>query len=159
MKRPKAEGTPRLHKLPSGSVLAVAAEAPPPTSQAEIAFFANYSEYAKTLRAWLVAYGIGAPVLFLTNNDLSAALKNYDHRSWIVDLFLVGVALQVALAFINKWCAWHMYVGEYDSAFQGRPRYKLWAWLNERSWIDLSVDALSLSCLAVSTLLAVRVLS
>ncbi|MFC7519900.1 hypothetical protein ACFQS6_06105 [Xanthomonas populi] len=107
-------------------------------------FFANYSEYAKTLRAWLVAYGIGAPVLFLTNNQLSAALKASPHRDWIVDLFLLGVALQVILAFVNKWCAWHLYVGEYDSEFQSRRSYKFWAWLNERSWIDLSIDALSL---------------
>ena len=31
--------------------------------------FENYAEYAKTLRSWLVAYGIGGPVLFLTNKD------------------------------------------------------------------------------------------
>ncbi|MGH8040021.1 MAG: hypothetical protein ACRES5_09290 [Pseudomonas sp.] len=159
MKPRKTEVPSRLHKLPSGNVLAVAAEAAPPQSQAEIAFFANYSEYAKTLRAWLVAYGIGAPVLFLTNNDLSVALKMSDHSGWIVDLFLVGVALQVALAFVNKWCAWHMYVGEYDSEFQKRRSYRLWAWLNERSWIDLSVDAISLASFAVSTLLAVRIFS
>ncbi|MBB3843862.1 hypothetical protein [Xanthomonas arboricola] len=159
MKPPKKEAPARLHKLPSGNVLAVSAEAPPPTSPAEIAFFANYSEYAKTLRAWLVAYGIGGPVLFFTNNQLSAALKASPHRDWIVDLFLLGVALQVILAFVNKWCAWHLYVGEYDSAFQSRRSYKFWAWLNERSWIDLSIDALSLVSFAVSTLLAVRVFS
>lgn len=26
--------------------------------------FQNYADYSKTLRAWLVAYGIGGPVLF-----------------------------------------------------------------------------------------------
>jgi hypothetical protein len=159
MKPPKKDVPARLHKLPSGNVLAVSAEVAPATTPAEIAFFANYSEYAKTLRAWLVAYGIGAPVLFLTNNDLSAALKISVHRDWIVALFLVGVALQVILAFVNKWCAWHMYVGEYDSAFQERRSYKFWSWLNERSWIDLIVDALSLISFAISTLLAVRVFS
>jgi len=159
MKPPKKDTPARLHKLPSGNVLAVAAEAAPPASPAEIAFFANYSEYAKTLRAWLVAYGIGAPVLFLTNNQLSAALKISAHRNWIVDLFLLGVALQVTLAFVNKWCAWHMYVGEYESKFQTQRSYKFWAWLNERSWIDLSIDALSLISFAISTLLAVRVFS
>ncbi|NIK03286.1 hypothetical protein [Xanthomonas cannabis] len=159
MKPPKKEDPARLHKLPSGTVLAVSADEPPHMSPTEIAFFANYSEYAKTLRAWLVAYGIGAPVLFLTNNQLSAALKVSPHRDWIVDLFLLGVALQVILAFVNKWCAWHLYVGEYDSEFQSRRSYKFWAWLNERSWIDLSIDALSLVSFAVSTLLAVRVFS
>lgn len=29
--------------------------------------FNNYADYSRTLRAWLVAYGIGGPVLFVTN--------------------------------------------------------------------------------------------
>ena len=33
-----------------------------------------YEEHAKTLRTWLVAYGIGAPVVFLTNEQLSKRL-------------------------------------------------------------------------------------
>lgn len=159
MKPPKKDGPARLPELRSGNVIATAKEVATAASHAEIAFFANYSEYAKTLRAWLVAYGIGAPVLFLTNNDLSTALRASAHRDWIVDLFLAGVALQVILAFLNKWCAWHMYVGEYDSTFQSHRSYRFWSWLNGRSCIDLLFDGLSLVSFAVSTLLAVRVFS
>jgi hypothetical protein len=158
--QPSKKGVPAsLHRGPSGNVHVVSGEVAPVASAAEIAFFANYSEYAKTLRAWLVAYGIGGPVLFLTNNDLSIALKTSACRNWIVDLFLVGVALQVILAFINKWCAWHMYIGEYDSALQDKRGYKFWSWLNERSWIDMTFDGLSLISFAVSTLLAIHVFS
>jgi len=159
MKPPKKDALSRLHRLPSGRAVIAAGDIAPGTSSAEVAFFANYSEYAKTLRAWLVAYGIGGPVLFLTNDDLSVALKHSAYREWIVNLFLIGVALQVVLAFINKWCAWHMYVGEYDSLFQDQKSYKIWSWLNERSWIDLVIDGASLIAFSVSTLLAVHVFS
>lgn len=159
MKPPKKDAPAQLHRLPSGKAIVVPGDTAPNASRAEVAFFASYTEYSKTLRAWLVAYGIGGPVLFLTNEDLSAALKLSVYRDCIVDLFLVGVALQVALAFINKWCAWHMYVGEYESSFQAQTSYKIWSWLNERSWIDLVFDGGSLIAFAVSTVLALSVFS
>lgn len=34
-------------------------------------YFQAYAEYSKVLRTWLVAYGIGAPVLLLTNEPLA----------------------------------------------------------------------------------------
>lgn len=159
MKPPKKDKPARLHTLATGPKLVVGGESAPSSSAAEAAFFANYAEYAKTLRAWLVAYGIGGPVLLITNKELSAALKASAYRNDIVDLFLVGVALQVSLAFINKWCAWHMYVGEYESAYKSRTRYKVWSWLNDRSWIDMLVDGGSLVAFALSTCLVVHVFS
>jgi hypothetical protein len=159
VKPPKKDAPGHLHTLPSGRKVIVAGETAPNSTAAEIAFFANYAEYAKTLRAWLVAYGIGGPVLLITNKELLQALKLSPYRNHIVDLFLLGVALQVLLAFINKWCAWHMYVGEYEPSFQSSRRYKFWSWLNERSWIDMLVDGGSLFAFAVSTCLVVHVFS
>lgn len=159
MKPPKKDTPSRLHRLPSGQAVIASGEAAKIASPSELAFFANYSEYSKTLRAWLVAYGIGGPVLFLTNNDLAVALKLSACRDWIVYLFLLGVALQVALAFINKWCAWHMYVGEHDSSFQSQRNYVFWSWLNDRSWIDILIDGASLASFSISTLLAIHVFS
>jgi hypothetical protein len=36
-------------------------------------YFEEYSEYAKTLRIWLVAYGVGAPVVILSNELCTVA--------------------------------------------------------------------------------------
>lgn len=157
MKGPDKDTPARSHKLPSGRSVLVSGETAQVPSSSELAFFANYAEYSKTLRAWLVAYGIGGPVLFLTNNELAAALKLSQYKDWIVGLFMLGVALQVTLAFINKWCAWHMYVGEHDNSYQNRTNYKFWFWLNERSWIDLLIDGSSLIAFSISTFLAIRV--
>ncbi len=34
-----------------------------------------YAEHSKVIRTWFVAYGIGAPVLLLTNEALARTLK------------------------------------------------------------------------------------
>jgi len=38
-------------------------------------YFKAYEEYSKVLRTWFVAYGIGGPVLLLTNETLAKAIK------------------------------------------------------------------------------------
>lgn len=157
--KPPRKARPARLSTSGNSTRAFGENASPSSSMTEAAFFANYAEYAKTLRAWLVAYGVGGPVLLITNKELLVALKASAHRNCIVDLFLVGVALQVTLAFINKWCAWHMYVGEYELAYQSRTRYKFWSWLNDRSWIDMLFDGGSMVAFAISTCLVVQVFS
>ena len=102
--------------------------------------FQNYAEYSKTLRAWLVAYGIGGPVLFVTNEKIAARVSTSPFAGQIVTAFLVGVALQIALALINKWGAWHMYAGAGDPGYQGSWRYKFWHFINAQSWIDFWLD-------------------
>ncbi len=37
-------------------------------------YYKVYEEYSKTLRTWFVAYGIGAPVLVLNNDELRRAV-------------------------------------------------------------------------------------
>jgi hypothetical protein len=38
-----------------------------PDSETASNLFGDYDRYAKVLRAWFVAYGVGGPVLLLTN--------------------------------------------------------------------------------------------
>jgi hypothetical protein len=128
-----------------------------PTSPDELQHFQNYAEYSKTLRAWLVAYGIGGPVLLFTNDALAQAISNAPEKRLIVALFLIGVTSQVLLAFINKWCAWHLYAGEHDRGYRDRRTYKIWAWVADHSIIDFVIDATSLSAFAYSTWLTLRI--
>ena len=73
----------------------------------ETGFFQAYAEFAKTLRTWFIAYGIGAPALVLSNKDLWITVKNSGCLAYIAFLFLVGVAFQVIRAFIYKNAMWH----------------------------------------------------
>lgn len=69
-----------------------------------------YSEYNKTLRAWLVGFGFGVPALFIVNEAAQSKLLAASNKNCIIYLFLVGAAAQVLIAFINKvisWCAYN----------------------------------------------------
>jgi|SRR5579859_2315950 len=119
--------------------------------------FDNYSDYSRTLRAWLVAYGIGGPVLFVSNKELAAKVGTSAHAEEIIIAFLLGVALQIALALINKWSAWHMYAGAGDPDYQRSWRYHFWGFINDQSWVDFWIDVLSIAAFIWATALVLRI--
>jgi hypothetical protein len=110
-----------------------------------------YTDYNKILRSWLVAYGIGGPILFATNEHLNSVLKCSEYSKLIVSFFLVGVGLQVLNAFINKWCAWHVYYGEADPAWQVRKDYKFFFMVNEWHWLDILFDISAIAMFGIAT--------
>ena len=131
--------------------------------------FANYAEYSKTLRSWLVAYGIGAPVLFLLSKDAPETISRSPHLKTIVTLFIVGVALQILLSFLNKWAAWNMYRGAFSKHLEHigdtecdlhhtSKSYRIWFRINKQSWIDMVVDVGALSCFSVATWIVLEAL-
>jgi hypothetical protein len=131
--------------------------------------FANYAEYSKTLRSWLVAYGIGGPVLLLLSKDAPKTISGSPHIKIVVTLFVTGVALQIFLSFLNKWAAWNMYRGafaeqlevskssECDFYHHSCP-YKIWHWINSQSWIDMLIDVAALICFSIATWLVLETL-
>ena len=113
--------------------------------------YQNYAEYSKSLRSWLVAYGIGGPVLFLTNKDVYSKVAESASSVAIVDLFLFGVGLQILLSVINKWAAYHMYRGAFAPAYTSTMTYQIWSWINDRSWIDFLIDLVSIAVFVSAT--------
>ncbi|SDR10819.1 hypothetical protein [Pseudoxanthomonas sp. CF125] len=131
--------------------------------------FANYAEYSKTFRAWMVAYGIGGPVLFLLNKDAPQAIAASPNVAWIVGLFLTGVVLQILLALLNKWAAWHMYrgalamhldqQGDTECDYHNLSKsYRRWRFINKQSWIDYGVDLVSVMAFSIATWLVLSIL-
>lgn len=116
-----------------------------------------YGEFSKALRTWLVAYGIGAPVLLVTNEIASKALKASGHGKSIAIFFLIGVALQILLAAMNKAAMWGLYYGEENASFKGNRSYKVAYWFSEHLSIDLLVDAATLVVFAIATWKSVEV--
>jgi len=117
----------------------------------------SYAEWSKHLRTWLVAYGIGAPILFLSRNEIWDVLAASPDRRLITKLFLGGVALQVALATVNKWSSW----GYYSSVQWAETYGKAWwaplaGWLVDQFWIDLLVDILTLAAFVTATVLTLN---
>lgn len=122
-----------------------------PEADGSAEYFTVYQHYSNLLRSWLLAYGIGAPVLFLTNETLWARVAASGAGTRIAWPFILGVSLQVLLASANKAIAWVLYFGELKSDFTSTRRYKGAAWVGEQFWIDLAIDLASMAFLACGT--------
>ena len=121
------------------------------THSDEEGFFKVYQTASTNLRTWLIAYGIGSPVLFLTHDNLCDSLKEAGCLKCVGILFLIGVGLQVLIATINKNVMWLCYYGEGDSKFKAKFFYKVAEWLSCQFWIDISCDILSIVLFIIAT--------
>jgi hypothetical protein len=114
-------------------------------------YYANYTEYSRTFRTWLVAYGIGGPALLLTNEATATTFAASAHARCIVNLFLLGVALQVLGTGINKWAAWHVYSDMTDVARTQGWWSRFWSWINRQAWIDVVADVGAIIAFGIAT--------
>ena len=71
-----------------------------------------FDRYEKALRTWFVVYGIGATILFMTQETLRATLLCHPLGPWVVGLFLFGVLVQVIQSAFYKMCMWELYYKE-----------------------------------------------
>lgn len=110
-----------------------------------------YEDYSKTLRTWFVAFGVGAPLVLLTNEKLSGKLAASPLLPTLVSAYCVGVGLQVLLAILNKNAMWACYYGDAEPAFQRTRRYRVAAWLSEQYWIDAAVDVVTAILFGLAT--------
>ena len=103
----------------------------------ETGFFDAYAGFARTLRVWFIAYGIGGPAAFLTNEAAGKKLYTSGQGAIVAYAFLAGVVVQIVLAVLYKSAMWYLYMGEYDSALKGSWLYKASKWLSEAYWIEV----------------------
>jgi hypothetical protein len=145
-------------KHPSRPTTAEAPFDPEEASDAD-GYYKVYEEYAKALRTWLVAYGIGGPVLLLTNDSVRTALASSGGSRMLAFAFLAGVGLQVFLAALNKTLMWTNYFAATSPTHRARRRFRVAAWLSEQFWIDLLVDLASLALFGWATWRAFDILT
>lgn len=120
-----------------------------------------FDRYEKMLRTWFVAYGIGGPVLFLTQDNLRKALVTDPNGWWIGILFLAGLAVQVFESFFYKMCMWQLY---YHEAEKDDKRCCI-RWMYERSksvkrnfLIDICFDLATIILFAIATVMVFPIL-
>jgi hypothetical protein len=119
-------------------------------------FYEPYAEFAKSVRTWFIAFGVGAPVLFLINKDAGERLLNSGSGEFVAYAFLFGVAVQVLAAILYKTAMWYLYMGELDPEEKNRWLYKASQWLSDQYWIEFALDAITFGAFAWATLLVVR---
>lgn len=114
-------------------------------------YFGCYAEFAKTLRTWFIAYGIGAPILFLSNNTTWEIIRSSGNIRLITYGFLLGVLLQVIEAFLYKNAMWYLYRGEENPQIKNKMRYKASYNVSEYYWLEFLLDILTLICFVTAT--------
>ena len=114
-------------------------------------FFEPYKYFANQLRTWLIAYGIGAPVLFVSQPTIADALKPSGCGRSMIFLFLVGVSLQIVQAWMYKAAMWYLYLGELNKKFQTSKKHKISVWVAERFWPEFVIDLASIALFSFAT--------
>lgn len=114
-------------------------------------FYQPYAEFAKNLRVWLIAYGIGAPALILANTPAWDAVRSSGYLACIGALFLSGVALQIIQSLLYKHAMWHLYCGELDEGHKQSCWHKAAEWLSGAYVLELAFDIGTIILFAVAT--------
>ncbi len=122
-------------------------------------YFDAYKHHSGVLRTWLVAYGIGGPVIALTNEHVWQTLKLSPFSTRIAWCFLIGVALQVCLTALNKYIMWASYYGEGHPEYLLTRRYKFARFIRGFFIIDFFVDLLTMVLFGSATVLMFIVLT
>lgn len=114
-------------------------------------YYKAYEHYSGLLRTWLVAYGIGAPVIVLTNETVWYLLRASGESKLIAAFFLGGVAIQVLLATLNKVLMWSSCYAEDHEKFQSTRRFAIVKHLRGMFWIDTLADLGAIALFGLAT--------
>jgi hypothetical protein len=106
--------------------------------------FEVYKDHSNILRTWLTAYGVGAPVLLLSQEKLWEKLGQAGNLKEVAILFLIGVAFQALLAALNKYVMWSCYYGADNKKYAEGWFFRASKRIASYAWIDLLVDATSI---------------
>ena len=124
----------------------------------ERGFEEPYLTFARTLRTWFVAYGIGVPVLFLNQEKLFDRLVRSGQAGAVAAYFLAGVAVQIVTAIVYKAAMWHLYRAEYHAAVKKTLLFPFFDWISDAFWLEFALDGVTLALFAIGTVKAISVL-
>lgn len=130
---------------------------PAPQPRQETGFYSAYAEFAKNLRVWFLAYGIGATAIFVTNEGAGKRLLSSAVAEPVIYLFLGGVAVQILLALLYKSAMWHLYMGELDPEHQKTWWHEKSERLSDSYAIELTCDIATIGCFGGATFLLAKV--
>ncbi|MGB9428589.1 MAG: hypothetical protein WCC11_01715 [Gammaproteobacteria bacterium] len=118
-------------------------------------FYESYAHFSRTLRAWLVAYGVGVPVLLVSQEFIAKAIIKSGTGALITWLFLIGVAIQVLAALLYKYSMAYLYSAEVDAALNETRRVKAAEWLSNTVWLEALFDVVSIALFVCGTFMVV----
>ena len=122
-----------------------------PSNEDVKTYFDSYGSFASRLRTWLVAYGIGAPVLFASQSVFSDVFKNKEAVLPVIYAYLIGVGMQIFAAYLYKASMWYIMWGAMNKSFKLTNRYIASNWISEQLWLELLLDLGSIILFAWAT--------
>ncbi len=114
-------------------------------------FYEPYIQYSRTLRAWLVAYGIGLPVLLASQDIIARAIIRAGTGKWITWIFLSGVIVQVIATFLYKYSQEYLYHEEIGADLKDTRRLAVAKWLSNTIWFEMAMDVISIALFVFGT--------
>ena len=124
-------------------------------TRADSGFYESYAHFSRTLRAWLVAYGVGVPVLLVSQEFIAKAIIKSGTGELITWLFFVGVAIQVLAALLYKYSMAYLYSAEVEPELNGTWRVKIAEWLSNAVWLEALFDLVSIALFVCGTFMVV----
>lgn len=116
-------------------------------------YFEPYSQAARTLRGWFVAFSVGVPAILLANEDALETLAASGEARCLCFTFLAGACLQVLIAFAYKHCMSYLYTyGNED--MPGPVRL-----LTGHVWPELVIDIATIALLGFALFRLVCILT
>ena len=125
----------------------------------ESGFFEPYSEFAKILRTWLIAYGIGVQALLVSTDKCWDRIAVSGQLRTLGILFLAGVAIQVLMALFYKSLMWQLYIAEIHPEREQTRLYRFALKVSDLFWPEFILDALSIGLFAIATCKALFLLT
>ena len=123
----------------------------------ETDFYESYAHLSRTLRAWMVAYGIGFPTILLSQDAIARLIRESGHGIAITVLFLAGVTIQVTATLLYKYSMGYLYAVEYYPKIKGTLRHKIADWLSGAFWLEMTFDVLSIICFLYGTYFVIMI--
>ena len=119
-------------------------------------YFEPYSHFARALRIWFIAYGVGAPIAVFSSDIILQKLMATRALGPAVWRFLVGIAIQIVMAMVWRTSMWYQYLAEDDAELKKTRRYRWSLWASEQYWLEVIPDLLTLGAFAWATVLVVN---
>ena len=126
------------------------------SAKEESGYYEPYAYFARNLRTWFVAYGIGGPVVVLSNEAATKEVFSLDIGRPIALFFFSGVVLQILTTMLYKAAMWYHYMVELGNISKANWQYRASDWLTSRYWPEATLDAATLALFGWATLLAIE---
>ncbi len=115
-------------------------------------YYEMHESYSKTLRAWLVAYGVGGPIIFLTQKDVAKSISSSEDALLITCLFFGGVILQIFVTALNKWINWYLHLFTADPDWVETKGLRIIKWIKGIAIVDILCDVGAITLFMWATL-------